>query len=101
MQKEVLVCFYLEACMLYYQSYNWHLGEEAFKNAIEQTNLNYELTGVFGKRTKFQQTDIPQLILRICKGDKDTSEDFIYSNSSMDKSSLPKVKSLEFFKLRD
>ena len=36
---------------------------EYFIKAARATNLEYELTGALGKRTRFQQTDISQLVL--------------------------------------
>ena len=65
MLKCVRVLFQLEIGHIYYQSYNWSSGEEAFKRALELTGIEYSLTGVYGKRTKFQQKDLAQLLLQV------------------------------------
>ncbi|KAF7984741.1 hypothetical protein HWV62_11686 [Athelia sp. TMB] len=39
------------------------LAAELFVQAARATGLNYELTGAMGKRTKFQQTELSQLVL--------------------------------------
>ncbi|KAI0340827.1 TPR-like protein [Trametopsis cervina] len=38
-------------------------ASEMFVRAARATKLEYELTGALGKRTKFQQTDVTQLVL--------------------------------------
>lgn len=59
------IVFNLEVAHLYYQSYNWTLGQECFKKAIQLANLDIELIGVFGKRTRYQQKDLAQLFAKI------------------------------------
>ncbi|TDL30063.1 TPR-like protein [Rickenella mellea] len=39
------------------------VASEKFVQAAKKTGLEYELTGALGKRTKFQQTDLSQLVL--------------------------------------
>lgn len=51
-------------------------ASERFVQAAGYTGLKYELTGALGKRTKFQQNDLSQLVLlaesRINNGESDT-----------------------------
>ncbi len=59
----------LETGHIHYQNYNWTLGQESFKKALALSNLNFELIGLYGKRTKFQQKDLAQLFLKVKKSD--------------------------------
>jgi hypothetical protein len=86
--KDYLISFYLETGFIYYQSYNWVLGEESFQNALNCSTLNYELTGVYGKKTRYQQNDIAQLILHI---KAENSKPYFYTDLSIEESLLPKV----------
>ncbi|RMZ93324.1 tetratricopeptide repeat 27, partial [Brachionus plicatilis] len=47
--KVATIVFNLEAGHLYYQSYNWTMGQECFKKAIQLAYLDIELVGVFVK----------------------------------------------------
>jgi hypothetical protein len=61
------ICYLLESGHIHYQNYNWTMGQESFKKALILSNLNFELVGVYGKRTKFQQKDLAQLFLKVKK----------------------------------
>lgn len=39
--------------------------QEYFEKALTVTNISTELTGVLGKRTRFQQADVAQLTLKV------------------------------------
>lgn len=69
------ICYYLEAGHIYYQIYNWHKGQECFKRALTLSNINFELVGVYGKRTKFQQKDLAQLLLKVNKSGEERTEE--------------------------
>ena len=65
-------------------------SRKIFDYAAETSGLSIEHTGVLGKRTKFQQKDIPQLLIRVAK--KDNAE----IGSTFHKSSqLPKDVALD------
>jgi len=88
----------LEAGNVYYQNYNWTNGQECFQRALEMSNITFELTGAYGKRTKYQQKDLAQLLLKINKKSDDNSlnyglisKDWIYFNRNLNVSELPKV----------
>ncbi|KAJ7132862.1 hypothetical protein C8R43DRAFT_652780 [Mycena crocata] len=53
----------LEHGLLHHQTAQDKLAAEYFVRAARATRLNYELTGALGKRTKFQQNELSQLVL--------------------------------------
>jgi tetratricopeptide (TPR) repeat protein len=53
----------LEIGLLDHLLTNDHSAAEHFVRAAKATGLEYELTGALGKRTKFQQSDLSQLVL--------------------------------------
>ncbi|KAG6812144.1 hypothetical protein H0H92_004143 [Tricholoma furcatifolium] len=53
----------LEEGLLQHQLSQDRLAADLFVQATKSTGLEYELTGALGKRTKFQQTDLSQLVL--------------------------------------
>lgn len=88
------IVYNLEVAHLYYQSYNWTMGQECFKKAIKLANLDVELVGVFGKRTKYQQKDLAQLFAKI-KNDQNIEQhldfmDLDYLNKDINLNELPK-----------
>jgi tetratricopeptide (TPR) repeat protein len=54
---------WLERGLLDYHQGNDRVSLEHFVRAARATDLQYELTGALGKRTKFQQTELSQLVL--------------------------------------
>jgi tetratricopeptide (TPR) repeat protein len=55
--------FWVERGLLEHLQNNDRKALEYFVKAARATGLRYELTGALGKRTKFQQTDLTQLVL--------------------------------------
>ncbi|KAF5377762.1 hypothetical protein D9757_008080 [Collybiopsis confluens] len=55
--------FLLEHGLLYHTFLQDKVSAELFVKAARATDLQYELTGALGKRTKFQQTELSQLVL--------------------------------------
>lgn len=92
----VLLCYNLESGFTYYQLYDWTMGKQCFESAYKASNLNIDLAGVIGKRTRYQQMDVAQLILRIQKSnEKINNHEFIYSNDGISVEQLPKVRGFE------
>jgi tetratricopeptide (TPR) repeat protein len=54
---------WLERGLLDHRQSNDRAALECFVRAARATGLRYELTGALGRRTKFQQTDLMQLVL--------------------------------------
>ncbi|KAH9959217.1 TPR-like protein [Russula dissimulans] len=54
---------WLERGLLEHRQSNDRAALEYFVRAARATGLRYELTGALGRRTKFQQTDLTQLVL--------------------------------------
>jgi tetratricopeptide (TPR) repeat protein len=54
---------WLERGLLEHHVTNDRAALECFVKAARATGLRYELTGALGRRTKFQQTDLTQLVL--------------------------------------
>ncbi|KAK0230176.1 hypothetical protein IW262DRAFT_1453087 [Armillaria fumosa] len=60
---ELLGRLHLEQGLLHHLLSQDKLAVEYFVRAGRSTGLEYELTGALGKRTKFQQTELSQLVL--------------------------------------
>ena len=93
------ICYHLEAGHVYYQIYNWTSGQASFKKALDLSGIEYELTGVYGRKTRFQQKDLAQLLLKINKQFEEASQveearSWTYANKDLDGKKLPKDLSL-------
>ncbi|XP_006456900.1 hypothetical protein AGABI2DRAFT_229114 [Agaricus bisporus var. bisporus H97] len=62
-EPDLLGQLYLEHGRLYHIYSQDKSAAEYFVKAARATGLEYELTGALGKRTKFQQTELSQLVL--------------------------------------
>ena len=90
-------------------------SQVCFKKALELSSLTFEMTGIRGKRTKFQQNDLAQLFLKVNKvttaettaqvdqvkpetnGTEHTQ--WTYANSELDPKLMPKVTPIPSFSL--
>ncbi|KAG6899989.1 hypothetical protein C0993_004608 [Termitomyces sp. T159_Od127] len=62
-EPDLLGCLILEEGLLEHQLSQDRSAADLFVQAAKTTALEYELTGALGKRTKFQQSDLSQLVL--------------------------------------
>lgn len=62
-QPDLLGRFILEQGLLHHILSDDRTAADHFVRAARATGLEYELTGALGKRTKFQQTELSQLVL--------------------------------------
>lgn len=53
-----------------------------FENALQVSCISTELTGVLGKRTRFQQTDVAQLMLKVSTSSTHSPESTPHSPES-------------------
>jgi hypothetical protein len=76
------------------------MGQQSFEKALKMSDINFELTGVYGKRTKYQHNDIAQLLLKVNKKTQEESSStssktefpkWKHSNHDLDLNLLPKV----------
>jgi hypothetical protein len=103
MSRVAQLCYYMECGHFYYQNYNWILGHESFQRAFSLSNLRFELVGIYGKRTRYQQKDLAQLLLKFDKESEEMLEkndteykldDLKYLNSDLNRNFLPKVNDI-------
>jgi tetratricopeptide (TPR) repeat protein len=72
--KDVLVSFLLEAATIYTHHGHDKLAKEALQEATEKRHFDFAITGLLGKRTKFQQKDTSQLVV-LARSVDDASND--------------------------
>ncbi|KAF8513894.1 tetratricopeptide repeat domain 27 [Gautieria morchelliformis] len=74
-QSDLLGRLVLERGLLHHLFSNDRISADHFVQAARATGLEYELTGALGKRTKFQQTELSQLVLLAESRRRDDHED--------------------------
>lgn len=61
--RELYTRYYVEFGIIYHYYRNDQHAYDLFKKGQEISNFKWTVTGALGKRTKFQQEDIPQLVI--------------------------------------
>ncbi|XP_071962355.1 tetratricopeptide repeat protein 27-like [Antedon mediterranea] len=88
---ELCVMFHLECCPLSHYYYHYQQSEDHLEAAQKAAGIKVSFTGALGKRTKFQQTNCAQLILKIEKQEIATlSTALSEDDKSLIKENLPK-----------
>ncbi|KAM9847941.1 tetratricopeptide repeat protein 27 [Aulostomus maculatus] len=64
-QRNLAIQFYLECVYTHLTYYEYQPAKEDIKKARELSRLTISMTGVLGKRTRFQQKYLAQLILEV------------------------------------
>jgi len=91
------IIFRLEATNVYYQNYNWTKAQACHRDALKISDISFELVGVYGKRTKFQQKDVAQLLLKVNETNENTDnlrrvnnfQQWPHFNRSVTKGAMP------------
>ncbi len=64
-QKKELAMLLIEQSHCYLNFYKYKQAKRCIKRALEVLELNIKLTGRLGRRTKYQEFDVAQLVLDI------------------------------------
>ncbi|KAK3092494.1 hypothetical protein FSP39_003620 [Pinctada imbricata] len=88
--RDLSIQFHLEAGYMCYTYYEYKKADEHFNTAQGLAKLQIELTGVMGKRTRFQEEDKAQLVLSV----KRESPMSVSSEENV-KTELPKIVKLD------
>lgn len=65
--RDLIIQFNIEAGYLCHTFYEYKRAKEHFRTANKVAGLSLELTGVMGKRTRFQQESKSQLVLKVSR----------------------------------
>lgn len=94
--KDLQVQFHVEAGNLSHVFYRYREAHEHFNTAKKIADINIQLTGAMGKRTRFQVDDKAQLLLEVTRNSVSSSDvDCTQVEVSHTNSSLPKDLNLD------
>ncbi|KAM9804386.1 tetratricopeptide repeat protein 27 [Neosynchiropus ocellatus] len=91
-QKNLLIQFHLECVYTCLNYYEYQPAKEHINRAVELSGLIVNTTGALGKRTRFQENYLAQMILEVRRQQDQTGSDL--SPSPTPAASLPKDYSL-------
>ncbi|KAI9295879.1 TPR-like protein, partial [Neoconidiobolus thromboides FSU 785] len=86
--QELRARYYVELGLYHHHFYNEKNAVEQYTKAQECTGLKWKLTGALGKRTKFQQNDITQLVLWAKSRPDENDEHEVDTKSNHDSSQI-------------
>ncbi|KAM9364624.1 tetratricopeptide repeat protein 27 isoform 2-T2 [Pholidichthys leucotaenia] len=90
-QRNLAVQFHLECVYTSLSYYQYQQAKEHIRKAQELSGLNINMTGALGKRTRFQQKYLAQLILEVKRrGDGSDQMDIEASPTPTPQASLPR-----------
>ncbi|PVU95881.1 hypothetical protein BB561_001519 [Smittium simulii] len=82
--NKIIVSFYLEMALMYQHYHKNSKAQEYLKMSQDASGLLWHITGAMGKRTKFQERNVAQLLL-VAKSSED-SEDINLSEMNIESS---------------
>ena len=74
LQHRLTTHVYMEACHIYHNYWQYRQIEECLAEAQRQLGVEVELTGLMGKRTRWQKEEKAQLLVRVIPSDKKLAE---------------------------
>ena len=80
MSDNLYTRYYIEYGIIYHFYGKDQQAYELFKKGQEKSNFKWEVTGALGKRTKFQQENIPQLVIM---AESDNTKDEVEINDNV------------------
>ncbi|KAL4238173.1 Tetratricopeptide repeat domain 27 [Mactra antiquata] len=94
--RDLQIQFHIEAGHISHMYYRYREAEQHFNTAKKLSGLTVEFTGAMGKKTKFQQTDKAQLLLKVSRNpDISSNMECLELEKSDKQSILPKNLNLD------
>eukprot|EP01112_Ceratiomyxa_fruticulosa_P016222 TRINITY_DN4866_c0_g1_i1.p1 TRINITY_DN4866_c0_g1~~TRINITY_DN4866_c0_g1_i1.p1 ORF type:complete len:867 (-),score=209.56 TRINITY_DN4866_c0_g1_i1:264-2864(-) len=81
-ERDIATRFYLENGLIHHYYRSVKKSRASFQRAQLWTGLDAELTGVMGRRTRFQTFDTPQLVLKVTARNENTTTQNNNENSN-------------------
>ncbi|MEQ2210248.1 hypothetical protein XENOCAPTIV_010444 [Xenoophorus captivus] len=97
-QRSLAVQFHLECADISLTYYEYRAAKEHIERAKELSGLHINMTGALGKRTRFQERFLAQLILEVKRQDDEADQRVSdTSPTPTPQASLPKVRTFSIF----